>query len=155
MLTSIPLLLQFARKATHEMVPHNNSAHIWGVLSDWWPHICLQKNYVYRRVHGGYELHHELLGVPKYSRVKCEAICMTAKAWLKLGHQQDNDPKHRMSEKEKNRKSQSPDFNICFTFTTHRVKIISSNVFKMWTVGFKWVTDTHRFYSFFKTDQKV
>ena len=25
---------------------------------------------------------------------QCEAICLTAKAWLKLGHQQDNDPKH-------------------------------------------------------------
>ena len=24
---------------------------------------------------------------PKYSRVKCEAICPTAKAWLKLGHE--------------------------------------------------------------------
>ena len=39
-------------------------------------------------------VHHELLYIPKYSRVKCEAICLTAKAWLKLGHQQDNDPKH-------------------------------------------------------------
>lgn len=27
--------------------------------------------------------------------LKCEAICPTAKAWSKLGHQHDKDPKHR------------------------------------------------------------
>jgi len=31
-------------------------------------------------------VHHELLCIPNYSRVKYEAICPTAKAWLKLGH---------------------------------------------------------------------
>lgn len=30
--------------------------------------------------------HHELVCIAKYSRVKHEAICPTAKAWLKLGH---------------------------------------------------------------------
>jgi len=29
----------------------------------------------------------ELLRIPKYSGVKCEAICPTAKARLKLGHE--------------------------------------------------------------------
>jgi len=27
----------------------------------------------------------ELLSIPKYSRVKCEAICLTAEAWMRLG----------------------------------------------------------------------
>ena len=30
--------------------------------------------------------YHEILCIPKYSRVKCEAICLTVKARLKLGH---------------------------------------------------------------------
>ena len=34
---------------------------------------------------------HELF-IPKYSGVKCEAICPAAKAWLKLGHAWDSDP---------------------------------------------------------------
>ena len=60
--------------------------------------------------------------VPKYSRVKCEAICRTDKAWLKLGHQQDNDPKHSSKStteclkkkriKMLQRFSQSPDVNL-------------------------------------------
>ncbi len=37
---------------------------------------------------------HELLCIPKYSRVKCEGIRLTAKVGPKLGHAQDNDPKH-------------------------------------------------------------
>jgi len=53
---------------------------------------------------------------------KCEAICPTAKAGLKLAHQQDNDPKHSSSSttecvKKKRIKvlqwsSQSPDLNL-------------------------------------------
>ena len=65
---------------------------------------------------------HELLWIPKYSRVRCESICLTDKAWLKLGHQQDNDPKHSSKStteclKKKRIKvlqwsSQSPDLNL-------------------------------------------
>ena len=32
------------------------------------------------------QVDHKLLCIPKYSRVKCEAICPTAKAWMKVGH---------------------------------------------------------------------
>ena len=55
-------------------LPRSGSHRTWAPCSHW--------------------VHHELLWIPKYSRVKYEAICPTAKAWLKLAHQQDNDPKH-------------------------------------------------------------
>ena len=42
----------------------------------------------------GHRSHHELLCTPKYSREEWEVTCLTAKARLKLGHQQDKDPKH-------------------------------------------------------------
>ena len=30
---------------------------------------------------------HELLSIQKYCRVKCEAICLTSKAYLEMGHE--------------------------------------------------------------------
>jgi len=69
-----------------------------------------------------YWVHRELLRIPKYSRVRCEAICATAKVWRKLAHQQDNDPKHssksttecltRKRIKVLQWSSQSPDLNL-------------------------------------------
>lgn len=58
---------------------------------------------------------YELLYIPEYSRVKHKPICLTAKAWQKLGHETwGQSPAHsrvynRMSERET--KNWSPDLN--------------------------------------------
>lgn len=36
---------------------------------------------------------HEHLCILKLSRVKCEATCLSANIWAKMGHGQDNEPK--------------------------------------------------------------
>ena len=62
---------------------------------DFWNNVLWTdetKHFISIVKHGGGGL--MIWAIPKYSRVKCEAICLTAKAWLKLAHQQDNDPKH-------------------------------------------------------------
>ena len=92
-----------------EMFGHNAQQHVWrkpkNSISAQTPHTNCQARWWRADDLGlfcshrtwtscSHSVHHELLCIPKYSRVKCEAICPTAKAWLKLGHQQDNDPKH-------------------------------------------------------------
>lgn len=43
--------------------------------------FCSYRNWA----HCSHRVNHELPCTAEYSRVKCEAICLTAKAWLKLG----------------------------------------------------------------------
>lgn len=60
--------------------PQTNCHHGGGGMMIWAP--C------------GHWVEHELLCISKCSRFKCEAICLTVKAWMKLSQQQDNNPKH-------------------------------------------------------------
>lgn len=73
-------------------------------------HICTNASYqLSSTVEGGWWFGHIviLLCIPKYFRVKCKDICLTAKVWWKLGHstrrwsQTQQQIHNRMAEKEK------------------------------------------------------
>ena len=70
------------KKAKVEMFAYNAQLQVWRK-----PNTAYQHKHIIPTVrHGGATV------VPECPRVRCETICLIDRAWLKLDHQQDNDP---------------------------------------------------------------